>query len=40
MFKSFKVKIFPDKNQAEKIIKFCNAARYAYNWAIAYEEEI
>jgi putative transposase len=39
MIKSFRVKLYPDKNQVEKIIKFCNAARYAYNWAIALEEE-
>lgn len=37
MIKSFKVKIYPDKNQSEKIISFCNASRYSYNWALAYE---
>lgn len=31
--------IYPTKEQAEKIIKFCNASRFAYNWAIALEEE-
>ena len=39
MIKSFRVKLYPDKNQVEKIIRFCNASRYAYNWAIALEEE-
>lgn len=31
--------IYPTKEQADKIIKFCNASRFAYNWAIALEEE-
>ena len=39
MIKGFKTIIYPTKEQADKIIKFCNAARFAYNWAIALEEE-
>ena len=39
MIKSYRVKIYPDKNQSEKIIQFCNAARFAYNWAIAEEQK-
>lgn len=39
MIKGFKTQIYPNKEQQEKIIKFCNASRYAYNWAIALEEE-
>lgn len=39
MIKGFKTMIYPNKEQADKIIKFCNAARFAYNWAIALEEE-
>lgn len=39
MIKGFKTMIYPTKEQADKIIKFCNAARFAYNWAIALEEE-
>lgn len=39
MLKGYRTKIYPNKEQQEKIIKFCNAARYAYNWAIATEEE-
>lgn len=40
MIKGFKTMIYPTKEQADKIIKFCNASRFAYNWAIALEEEI
>ena len=39
MIKGFKTIIYPTKEQADKIIKFCNASRFAYNWAIALEEE-
>lgn len=39
MIKGFKTMIYPTNEQAEKIIKFCNASRFAYNWAIALEEE-
>lgn len=39
MIKGFKTMIYPTKEQADKIIKFCNAARFAYNWAIALEKE-
>lgn len=39
MIKGYKTMIYPTNEQAEKIIKFCNAARFAYNWAIAIEEE-
>lgn len=39
MIKGFKTMIYPTKEQADKIIKFCNASRFAYNWAIALEEE-
>lgn len=39
MIKGFKVKILPNEYQQQQIIKFCHAARFAYNWAIAIEEE-
>lgn len=39
MIKGFKTMIYPTNEQAEKIIKFCNASRFAYNWALALEEE-
>lgn len=40
MLKGFRTMIYPTQEQAEKIIKFCNAARYAYNWAIDTEENL
>ena len=39
MIKGYKTMIYPTKEQSDKIIKFCNASRFAYNWAIALEEE-
>lgn len=39
MIKGYKTMIYPTKEQADKIIRFCNASRFAYNWAIALEEE-
>ncbi len=39
MIKGYKTMIYPTKEQADKIIKFCHAARFAYNWAIALEED-
>lgn len=39
MIKGFRIQILPNQDQQEKIIKFCHAARFAYNWAIAIEED-
>ena len=39
MIKGFKIMIYPTKEQSGKIIKFCNASRYIYNWALSLEEE-
>lgn len=39
MIKGFRIQILPNEFQQKEIIKFCNAARFAYNWAIATEEE-
>jgi len=39
MIKGFKVQILPNDYQKQEIIKFCNAARFSYNWAIATEKE-
>ena len=39
MIKGYKIMIYPNKEQQAKIISFCNAARFAYNWAIATEEK-
>ena len=39
MIKGFRVKMFPNQEQQEKIIKFCNASRFAYNWSLNIENE-
>lgn len=39
MFKGYKIKIYPTEVQKEKLINFCHAARFAYNWTIARQEE-
>lgn len=39
MVKGYKVRIYPSKEQAKKIISFCNASRYAYNWALNMEQQ-
>jgi len=39
LYKGYRVKIYPNKEQQSKIIRFCHAARFAYNWAIAKEQE-
>lgn len=39
MYKGFKVKIYPNKEQQEKLFQFFGAARFAYNWTIAKEED-
>ena len=39
MIKGYKTMIYPNKQQQELIIKFCNASRFAYNWTIAIEED-
>ena len=39
MIKGYRTMIYPNKQQQELIIKFCNASRFAYNWTIAYEQE-
>ena len=38
MYKGFKVKIYPNKEQKEKLFQFFGAYRYAYNWTIYTEE--
>ena len=38
-FKGFKAKIYPNKEQQEKIIKFCNTSRFAYNWTLNMKKE-
>ena len=39
MIKGFKTKIYPNQEQKEKIIKFCNASRFSYNWSLNVESD-
>jgi putative transposase len=39
VYKGFKVKIYPNKEQQEKLFQFFGASRFSYNWTIAKEEE-
>ena len=39
MVKSIKVMLIPNNKQKTKLFKYANAARFAYNWAIAREQE-
>ena len=39
MYKGFKVKLYPNKEQQKLIFQFIGSARYAYNWVIAIEQE-
>jgi putative transposase len=39
MIKGYKIKIFPNEEQQKKIIRFCSASRYIYNWALSLEIE-
>ena len=39
MNKAIKYRIYPTKEQADKIIKFCHGARFAYNWALETEQK-
>jgi len=39
MIKGFRVQIIPSEEQRKKIIDFCHAARFAYNWGLEIEEE-
>lgn len=39
MIKGFRTMLYPNKEQQHKIIQFCNAARWAYNWGLSKEEE-
>ena len=38
MYKGFKVKIYPNEEQKEKLFQFFGAYRFAYNWTISTEE--
>ena len=39
MIKSIKVMLFPNNKQKTKLFQYANTARFAYNWAIAREQE-
>ena len=39
MIKSIKVRLNPNKKQQTKLFQYANTARFAYNWAIAKEQE-
>lgn len=39
MIKSIKVMLIPNNKQKTKLFKYANTARFAYNWAIAREQE-
>lgn len=39
MIKSIKIKLKPNNKQQTKMLQFCGAKRFAYNWAIAKEKE-
>ena len=39
MIKSIKVRLNPNKKQQTKLFQYANTARFAYNWAIAREQE-
>ncbi len=39
MIKSIKVMLIPNNKQKTKLFQYANTARFAYNWAIAREQE-
>lgn len=39
MVKSFKIKLKPNNKQKTKMFQFCGAKRFAYNWALAKQQE-
>ena len=39
MIKTLKIKLKPNNKQQTKMFQFCGAKRFAYNWAIAREQE-
>lgn len=39
MYIGYKVKIYPNKEQKQKLFQFFGAARFAYNWVVALEQE-
>ena len=39
MIKSIKIMLLPNNKQKSKMFQYSNTARFAYNWAIAKEQE-
>ena len=39
MIKTFKIKLKPNNKQQTKMFQFCGAKRFAYNWALAKQQE-
>ena len=39
MIKTYKIKLKPNNKQKTKMIQFCGAKRFAYNWALGREQE-
>ena len=39
MIKTLKIRLKPNNKQQTKMFQFCGAKRFAYNWAIAKEQE-
>ena len=40
MIKTIKVMLFPNNRQKTKLFECAGTARFAYNWALAYEKKI
>ena len=39
MIKSIKIRLYPNNKQITKLFQYAGCARFAYNWAIAKEQE-
>ncbi len=39
MIKTYKIKLKPNNKQQTKMLQFCGAKRFAYNWALAKQQE-
>ena len=39
MIKSIKIRLYPNNKQITKLFQYAGCARFAYNWAIAREQE-
>ena len=39
MIKTIRVRLYPNKRQLSKLFQFAGSARFAFNWALAYEKQ-